>query len=309
MTTQTLSSLAAAAIVACTLVTPSHAATVYSLASDGTSLIRFDSATPGSVTTVGAISGGPVRLDGLDFRPSNGLLYGYSHTTGSVYTVSTSTGAAVFASSLSPATSTNFLGIDFNPMADRLRIVNNDEQNLRVTVGTGTTTVDAPLAYAAGDPNAGVNPQIIDAAYTHSSLGSTLTTALYYVDYGTDTLVRTSNPNGGVLNTVGLLGIDIDPNAGFDIFSSGGIDTAYGAFRVGGVTSFYNLNLATGAASAIGAIGTGAGLFFGLAVVPGAAIGTVPEPGSLALLGTAGLAAFLARRRRPGAAAPGELTP
>lgn len=120
-------------------------------------------------------------------------------------------GAVTLAAALSSATNTNFLGIDFNPVADRLRIVTNSDQNLRVNLAGGATTVDGTLAYVAGDPNVDVNPNIIDAAYTNSSLGVAASTVLYYLDYLTNSLVTTSNPNGGVMNTVGLLGFDIDP--------------------------------------------------------------------------------------------------
>lgn len=285
--------------MACAMFTQAQAAVVYSLGSDGTELVRFDSATPASVTTVGTISGGPSRLDGLDFRPSNGLLYGYSDLTQRAYIVDTNTGAVTLAANLDIPTNTNFLGLDFNPVADRLRIVTNSEQNLRVNVGNGVSLVDTPLAYAAADANFGADPSIIDAAYTNSALGSAFSTRLYYLDYDINSLVTSSNPNAGLLSTVGLLGVDFDANAGFDIYTNNGTNSAFGALRVGGVTGLYSINLATGAASLVGAIGDGSDLFFGLAVVPGNPVSNVvSEPGSLALMTLAGLAALTIRRRQ-----------
>ncbi len=289
----------AAALAVGALAPAAHAATVFSLASSGTQLIRFDSATPGSVTTVGAISGATTNLGGLDFRPADGLLYGYSNQTGTVYSVNISTGATTLVAAISAPTNTSFLGIDFNPVPDRLRIVTNTDQNLRVNLAGGATVVDGTLVYAAGDPNFGVSPGIIDAAYTNSDTDAATGTTLYYIDYFTNTLVSTANPNAGLLNTVGALGVDTDSNVGFDIFTDLGVNTAYAALRVSGVNGFYGINLATGAATLLGVVGNTIPMY-GLAVVPGRTAVPVPEPGSLALVGLAGLAAWGARRRTVG---------
>ena len=52
------------------------AATLYGVTT-GNSLIRFDSATPGTTTTVGAITGlqGGENVLGIDFRPATGQLF------------------------------------------------------------------------------------------------------------------------------------------------------------------------------------------------------------------------------------------
>ena len=300
---------AAACLALAAFAAGAHAATVYSLANNGTSLIRFDSTTPGAVTTVGAITGAATSLNGLDFRPANGLLYGVQQSNSGIYTVDTATGATTFVSTVTSTTppgttvTSPLTGIDFNPVPDRLRLVNDADQNLRINVVTGATTVDGTLAYAAGDPNAGANPNIIDAAYTNSRLGSAaLSTQLFYIDYVLDTLVRTTNPNAGVLSTVGALGVDTSRFTGFDIFfDQSGTNTGFASLQVAGVggigtiDNFYTINLLTGAATLVGNIG--AQNLFGLAVVP------VPEPASLALVAAAGLAAFGVRRRKMGAAA------
>ena len=64
-------------------------------------LARFDSASPGAPTTV-AISGLAAgdRLIGIDYRPSNGMLYGIS-LGNQLYTVNEITGAASFVAALS----------------------------------------------------------------------------------------------------------------------------------------------------------------------------------------------------------------
>ena len=55
----------------------SRAQTAYAIANNGNSLIKFDLATPGITTLAGNFSGAATNLDGIDFRPADGLLYGY----------------------------------------------------------------------------------------------------------------------------------------------------------------------------------------------------------------------------------------
>lgn len=268
----------------------SHAAVIYSLSSFGDALIRFDSANPGAVTTIGAISGATTHLDGMDFRPADGQLYGYNQATSGVYRIDVATGATVLVSTTTTASGSDILGIDFNPVPDRLRLVNAGGQNLRINVATGATLVDGTLAYAAADANAGAQPFIVDAAYTNHDRDPATGTTLYYIDSELDILVSTAAPNAGILNTVGLLGVDVDAQTGFDIYTEAGFNIAYASFRVGGRQGLYTIDLGTGAASLIGEIA--AANLFGLAVAP------VPEPGPVALLGAAGLVALARRRRR-----------
>lgn len=286
---------------------------IYSLANGGETLVRFDSSTPGTVIVVGAITGaaGGGSLSGLDFRPATGLLYGYQQrspgnqqNSSSIYFVDTNTGATTLSSTFSAGT-TGQTGIDFNPVVDRLRVVSTGDNNLRINVDTGAATVDTMFAYGIGDPNFGINPNIVDAAYTFSDRNPATGTSLYYIDSGLGTLVTTSNPNGGVLTTVGsLLGsnINIDPNnVGFDIFTdSNGVNTAFASLQVGSTTSLYTVNLATGAATPIGPIMGFGRQLFGLAVALPVAVNAIPEPGTLALFGAAVLAFGITRRRAAG---------
>ena len=285
----------AAALALAALASGAQSAALFSLADNGTALVRFDSAAPGVVSIVGPISGATDNLNGLDFRPANGLLYGYEQASSGIYQVNTATGATTLVTTSTAPVSSALLGIDFNPVVDRLRLVTANDENRRININTTpppavVTTTDGTLAYVAGDVNAGKDPNIIDAAYTFSDRNTSTGTELYYIDYVLDALVKTANPNAGDLNTVGPLGFDTDSFVGFDIFTdSNGMNTGFASLRVGAVDGLYTINLNTGAASLVGPIG--AGQLFGLAAVP------VPEPGSLALVTAAGLAAFGVRRR------------
>lgn len=277
-------------LAAAALCGSAQSAVVYSIANDGTTLVRFDSSSPGAVTTIGSFSGATTSLSGMDFRPADGQLYGFNQASSGIYRIDTGTGATTLISTSSTAITSPRLGIDFNPVPDRLRVVAPSDQNLRINIANGAATVDSTLAYAAGDANQGTNPSIRDAAYTNHDRDPATGTTLFYIDTLLDILVTTSNPNGGVLNTVGALGLDADDFSGFDIFTENGTNTAFASFTVGGQAGLYTINLATGAATPLGAIG--ARELYGLAVAP------VPEPGSLALLAAAGAVAFSARRRR-----------
>ena len=281
--------------------TGSEALSAYALANNGMTLITFDLATPGVTTAVGTFSGATERLDGIDFRPANGLLYGYSQLDNAIVTIDLNTALTTLAATPTPGSTTRTLGIDFNPVADRLRVVNVDDQNLRVNVGTGAATVDGVLAYAAGDPNVGVNPRIVEAAYTNSDTNPLTATTLFYIDSALDILVRTANPNAGVLNTVGALGFDTSDFTGFDILSDGlGDNMAYALLTAqSGTAGLFTINLATGAATLLGEISQSAGARpFSLALVP-----SVPEPGTLLLIGFALAGVGLSRRARAAAAA------
>lgn len=292
----TLRPLPAGLIVLVLAAGPADAAVIYGISNGGTTLIRFNSTTPGTVTVIGNFSGNTTTLRGLDFRPADGLLYGYNQATNGVYTVNVNTAATTFVAPPSMPSTTPDLGIDFDPVADRLRLVNIDDQNLEIDPATGVTVPGVPLAYAPADPNFGANPFVNEAAYTNSfppSPRAAPGTQLYYLDYALDILATTTNPGTGQLTTVGLLGVDTSSFTGFDIFYDPTTSTnvAFASLRVNLVDQFYTVDLTTGAATFVGNLG--AIDVLSVAAAPAA----VPEPAGVALVGP-GAAGLVGWRRR-----------
>jgi uncharacterized protein (TIGR03437 family) len=234
-------------------------------ATNSNKLISFVSTAPGVIqSTAKMITGlADETILALDFRPSNGLLYALGSSS-RIYTINTLTGAATQVGSgvTSPQVNGVGYGFDFNPTSDRIRIVSTATHDLRFNPDTGANAaIDPAVAYAPGDSRAGQPPFITGSAYDNNFAGSTSTT-LYNIDSSSDTLVRQGSPGGtpvspntGQLFTVGPLGVDTNENVGFDI--SYPSNTAYASLTVGGVSSLYTINLQTGAATMIGAIGGG----------------------------------------------------
>jgi len=232
------------------------AVTVYGVTTTN-QLIRFDTATPTTVITIGTISGlqSGENILGIDFRPATGQLYALGSMS-RLYVINTATGAATGVGSgaaFTPTLSGTDFGFDFNPTVDRIRVVSDTDQNLRLNPETGgVAATDTPLAYAAGDPNAAANPNATGSAYTNNFNGAT-TTTLYNIDSNLDILVTQNPPNNGTLNTVGALGVNTSGVNGFDFTNS--TNTAFAALTVGGVSQLYTINLTTGAATLVGSIG------------------------------------------------------
>jgi hypothetical protein len=202
---------------------------------------------PGGYTKEIKVKGLDGNLQGIDYRPANGLLYGVTDTD-KIYTINITNGQATLVSNLSSSFNGGFQsGFDFNPVPDRLRIVGSNDQNYRINVDTGAVTVDGTLAYDTTDINAGVDPNITAAAYTNSVAGAT-TTQLFGIDYDRDVLVLQNPPNNGTLKTIGSLGINFSPVAGFDIYTdSQGNNRAYAL----SASALYKIDLSTGAATKI----------------------------------------------------------
>ncbi|MBW4464216.1 MAG: DUF4394 domain-containing protein [Pegethrix bostrychoides GSE-TBD4-15B] len=276
----------------------------------GNSLLRFNSANP-TVTTTVAITGVPAgeTLVGIDFRPATGQLFGLSvndsSNTGSLLILDPQLGTATpvgtagqialvdAAGNPVDLPGTGF-GFDFNPTVDRIRVVTSSGLNFRLNPLTGAA-VDGDNGGAAGSV-AGINPDgaikgsttSTDAtAYTNSfSQTGTPVTTQYTLDATTNSLLIQNPPNSGTQTaplaiTLNGAALDFDAVSGFDIPDNVQVASAnapasgraFAALSVGGTTSLYGIELSTGAATLLGAVGAGTAALSGLAA------GTAPTGG------------------------------
>ncbi|WP_369372155.1 DUF4394 domain-containing protein [Promicromonospora sp. Populi] len=204
------------------------------------------------------------RLVGMDVRPANGTVYVIG-ASGQLYTVDAKSGKATKVGAPVALTG-RAVGLDFNPTVDRIRLVTDTGQNLRLHPDTGAVAaVDSTLAYATG----GGRPEVAASGYTNSVAGAT-STALYGLDSRTDTLVLQGSvpgatpvvsPNTGQLFPVGRLGLNVVATNGFDIDGAaraGDYDAkdyrAVAAVRTGGLLGLsllVDVNLDTGRAKVL----------------------------------------------------------
>jgi len=256
------------------------------------SIFRFDHATPGTVTGLTSITGASSSIVDIDFSPVSQLLYGIA-ADGNFYSINTTTGAATLsigvASQIAPNTITAPTAVDFNPVADRLRVfqgtntfrLTGDAPTFDSVQTAGTVTTDGAFTGVAG-------ANLVAAAYTNNFNGTAATT-LYSLDTTADQLVIHSvGPQFSTLAAVGPLGVNIGAtNVGFDVSVNQGATAGY----VSNSNSFYTINLSTGALGSATSIGTGAFTTRSIAAA------SVPEP-TVAMLGAFGLLGLLSRRRR-----------
>ncbi|MGH8310183.1 MAG: DUF4394 domain-containing protein, partial [Steroidobacteraceae bacterium] len=140
-------------------------------------LVCFNERKPGRALQIGAISGltsGDTSLIGIDFRVQDGLLWGVGNA-GGLYTIDIDTAVATPAGALTVALEGTSFGVDFNPAADRLRIVSDTGQNLRHNVAGGPTLEDSDLTYAPPAAATG----IAGAAYTNNDEAAATATSLF----------------------------------------------------------------------------------------------------------------------------------
>ncbi|MFI6304480.1 DUF4394 domain-containing protein [Amycolatopsis thailandensis] len=261
--TATTVTVAAALVVGTANASSAQAAApqAFAISTDGKLMAYFSTDKPQVLDWVRLVQGltcGETALIGIDFRVQNGLLYGVGNK-GCIYTIKTPPATpdvvVTKVSQLSvPLYGTNF-GVDFNPAADRLRVISDTGQNLRHNLGDHVTTEDTILTTPPlGGPTRGVTA----AAYTNNDLNPDTATTLFDISTNSDQLLIQSPANLGFLSPTGALSVDTGPVAGLDIYSdlTNGKTTSATAYAVlnpaTGPSTFSNVNLLTGAATKIG---------------------------------------------------------
>ena len=253
---------------------------VVGLAAGGGGLRRFQTATPGAVTSValGSVTAGEAMV-GLAWRPQTGQLYGLGVNAGAetatLYLVDPQTGAVTvvgvagdiaYAGVDFPAASAGW-GIDFNPTVDRLRLVADGGLNARVNPITGL-----PASATPDSPHNGLSPGstgVTAVSYTNA-FAQPLTggvTTVYVLDPTANQLLIQNPPNAGVLTaartvTLGGAPLDFGALAGLDIPGEVAVATSsapaagngIALLDVGGAEGLYTLDLTTGAATLLGAV-------------------------------------------------------
>ncbi|HEX6340639.1 DUF4394 domain-containing protein [Umezawaea sp.] len=229
----------------------------YGISPDGRVMATYTTDRPDRLDWVKEIVGfvGDDAAIGLDYRVQDGLLYVVGNK-GGVYTVKfTPEPVLTKVSQLSVALYGTTFGVDFNPAADRLRVISDNGQNLRHNLATHTTDEDGNLNTP---PSPATTKGVTAAAYTNNDLNPDSATTLFDIGTILDQVVIQSPPNLGSLVPTGSLTVDAGLKAGFDIFSvlNGGKAASVLGFASltapNGSTSLYSVNLLNGEATAIG---------------------------------------------------------
>jgi len=250
-----------------------RAETVYAV-TDTAELIRFNAGQPQRLQARLPLQGlaAGERLVGIDFRVARGVLYALS-ASGRLYTLDTATARLSPVGSVEPVALTGrHVGFDFNPAADRIRVVSDSGLNLRLHPDTGAVAATDPALARAAGQNGGAL-RIAGAAYTYNKSNDKLTTN-FAIDLAAGALVMQGSaegvmpavsPNTGQITVVGALGTGALDDASFDIADTD--NTALAALRSGGRTRLHRVDLNTGRATLLGNVGEGRALW-GMAIAP-----------------------------------------
>ncbi|MFI5859734.1 DUF4394 domain-containing protein [Streptomyces parvulus] len=224
----------------------------------GQRLVQFDVDKPTRTWSLGKVSGlsGDKKLVGIDFRVQNERLYGVGDK-GGIYTLNTMNAKAMKVSQLTVALAGKAFGVDFNPAANRLRVISDTGQNLRHNIddpaAPRVTTADGTLTNPTTPPSTAMG--VTGAAYTNNDLNTATATTLFDLDTMTDSISLQSPANAGTLAPTGKLGVNADLDAGLDIHynPTTGMNHAFATIGADGAYRLYAVNLLNGKATSKGA--------------------------------------------------------
>lgn len=212
--------LSAAALLAASAAPARGAEAIHGVTADQ-QLVTFHSDSPAAMRSATPITGLTPgdRVVAIDLRPGTGELYALAASS-RLYVVDRVSGAATaVGGAFAPLLAGTSFGLDFDPAADRLRVISDGRQNLRLHPEDGQVAGhDTPLAYAAGDEGEGANPGTGAAAFTRPAEGQP---ELMLIDTSRDVLATAPAPSQGALTTVGPLRVDLQEPTSFDIAADG----------------------------------------------------------------------------------------
>src|SRR4051812_12666456 len=149
-------------LVVALLTAPSAAADPAAGITGAADLALFDTANPGGLTSrpITGFQTAAETVVGLDRRPSTGQVFAITVPVGVVanalvrtYTVDPVTAAATFVGSIPgtvPGAADAPTGVDFQPVVDRMRVVNSNNENFRINPVNGSLSGnDTDLTYTA----------------------------------------------------------------------------------------------------------------------------------------------------------------
>ena len=272
-----MKTLATFAALALTALVPAAAHAERAIAITGSDrLVSFNTLTPGtgSVKTMSGFASAAERVVGLDLRPATGELIAVTVPVGIVanalvrtYHVDPNTAAVTLIGSIPgtvPGAGDRPTGVDFQPLVDRLRFVQSNDENFRVNPNNGTLAGDdTNLTYTApatGPVTAVAYDRDIAPGPPGTPVPPGAKTTLYGIDTGSSRLVTiggidgTPSPNGGTVTAIGQLAVTVlaGSDAGFDISPTG---AAFAAMSpAAGISDLYSIDLNTGAATDLGAL-------------------------------------------------------
>lgn len=275
---------AALALAACAPLTPpgpdktlEHPEILQALTQD-MDLISFQATNPSRVLSTVSVKG--LRpgdsIIGIDYRVSKKTMYAVSRA-GQVYTLDTKTGVLtpVGANPHIKLIGSKF-GVNFNPAADKIRVVSDKGQNLRFNPDTGILAgTDNTLRYSENDIQEADVSTVGATAYTFNAKNDQMTTN-FVIDLRLGMLARQGSiegrepvvsPNAGWLNTVAPLGTGPLERAAFDIASTNNKAFLAAQKKNDGTTRLYIVDLNQGKSQVLGTIASGRPLV-GLTVQP-----------------------------------------